>query len=292
MLMVTGLYFAIKCDLDQSSCASSLQIQRGWKSMKNVLLSAFISFFIAFPAQASFINIEFSLKDMVYYDYVQDEVISFSDAFPSNVFLSFEIEDYYSLENNFDDNYTSVYFDDTSIDGTKIISPIISEFTSPMGLDPYSDFFIGKPNFRDQVSFSRSETQGAFGYFRESFLAYVSVAGYFDDGSQYGTRTSLSFDFFELGQQEKLSYPLIGSSLIDYFNFLKSNDVGLYFEDDYHIYDSYNEIYAEGIGSYGYAYISNISYDNNSVIAPEPSTAFLLGLGALGLAGIGRLRRK
>jgi hypothetical protein len=260
--------------------------------MKRVFCSTFICLLFSFSAQAATINIEFTLQDMLYYDYVADEEIYFPDGFPNSAFLSFEIDDYHSLEEYPDQNHISVYFDDASISGTKIVSPIISEFTSPINMDPYSDFFTERPNFRDPVSFSRSETQGAYGNFRESFLAYVAVAGYFDNGFLYSTYTSLSANYYHEGMQDEPSYPLIGSSLINYFYFLQSNNVGFDFGDDYHLWDPVNEIYYEGIGSYGYAYISNISFDNDAVITPEPGTALLLGMGVLGLAGMGRLRRK
>lgn len=223
--------------------------------MKSILCSVLISLFFSFSAHAAIMNIEFTLRDMLYYDYQRDEEIYFPDAFPNTVSLSFEIDDYHSLEYP-GQNFTSVYFDDMSIDGTRIISPIMSEFTSPMGLDPYSDFFIGRPNFREPVSFSRSETQGAYGNFRKSFFSYVAVAGYFEDGSQYNTYTSLSADYYHEGMQDEPSYPLIGSSLIDYFYFLQSNEVGFEFGDDYHIRDPFSETYYQGIGSYGYAYIT------------------------------------
>ena len=67
-----------------------------------------------------------------------------------------------------------------------------------------------------------------------------------------------------------------------------SNSIPLNIEYDYARYSQSSE-YIEGYRAYGYAYITNIAYEN--VLIPEPSTSTLLGFSIIALAGIKRLRR-
>ena len=198
--------------------------------MKKMLIMLLMAMFPSMEAHSYFVNIEFSLDGMIYYDYVTDSYISKPDYLSSDsASLSFDIDSYQYVDNQ-DDDYTEYLFNIDLKNPNYIQSPLVKYF-SETGQDYYSDYVYN--NFYGETPYGVADSYTAdreSQYFEEYFMAHIGVGGISeDDGNYYSFGTRLSRALFtEMRNGDGTSdYALVGNSLLDYFEYLKINNIPL-----------------------------------------------------------------
>lgn len=240
--------------------------------MRRIILIMCIFIFPSSTVQAEWIQVNFKFHELSYVDYFTNQTIEKPSVLygqGEGGFFSIEIK-----------NPVSIY------DNGHITISVFPYLYMPTP----AIITMHTHSIEDHGSIARSKVYDYYDFFELNFEAESSSDGKLDSEDYFTAHTIISNHIYSPSKNGDgtSDYPLYGDILDEYFKNLMSNSIPLNIDYDYARYSQSYE-YIEDYRAYGYAYITDIAYEN--VLIPEPSTSILFGFSIIALAGIKQLRR-